>query len=744
MSEYKVALIGNPNCGKSTLFNVLTGAQQTVGNWPGVTVEHKVGYVKLAKDDLHIIDLPGIYALIGDDTMAGVDENIARDSLLNGGIDLVVNVVDAEHIERNLYLTLQLLELGVPCVIALNMMDVMQRQGVRVDVSEMSVALGCPVVPIVASRGEGRTNLLNTVLTRVQQVKTQSSPLAWPRLVKQAVEDIERVLVDISEPAYALRLLEQDRALWAKLDTKQHEKISAIAARLQGESGEAPDLLIADVRYDFIHRLTETCFERRGRIRCRLTAMFDSVLLHRVFAIPSFLLIMYAMFVFSINLGGAFQDFFDLSSQALFVDGVAVWLNSLHAPHWLITLLAYGVGRGINTTVTFVPVIAAMFFALAFLERSGYMARAAFVMDKVMQRIGLPGKAFVPMIIGFGCNVPAIMATRTLESHRDRVLTVLMSPFMACSARLAIFAVFAAAFFPQGGQNVVFALYLLGIVMAILTGFVVRRYLLPGDVTPFVMELPPYRLPRVRDMVLTMWQRLQRFLTRASRMIIPICIILSILHHVTLTDGYSLLETLGRALTPLLAPLGISRDNWPATVGLFTGMLAKEVVIGTLNMLYGQAGIVETFPTTFALGKHLLAAWHTIPENLAALPHALVNPVLASAPGDELSTTANRMIQQAFGGTAAAFSYLVFVLLYIPCVSTAAVIRRELNASWMWFSVLWSLALAYIVAVICYQVATFGIHPWSASAWVVTMVLATAMGTWLLKHLKGYREVASS
>ena len=372
-------------------------------------------------------------------------------------------------------------------------------------------------------------------------------------------------------------------------------------------------------------------------------------------------------------------------------------------------------GKGINTTITFIPVIGAMFLALAFLEDSGYMARAAFVIDRLMRALGLPGKSFVPMIVGFGCNVPAVMSARTLENKRDRILTVMMSPFMSCGARLAIYAVFTAAFFPVGGQNVVFSLYLIGIGMAMLTGLMFRKTILKGDPAPLVMELPPYHMPHAKALFMHAWQRLRGFVFRAGKLIIPICVLIGVLNSLNIDgamnsgegDAESLLAVVGQWLTPIFAPMGIHQDNWPATVGLLTGVLAKEVVVGTLNSLYSQLGHLASMPTdVFNFWGGLREAFMSIPANLSQIGSSLGNPVLAKAPVHTLSQDVYGLMYQRFDGRVGAIAYLLFVLLYFPCVSTIGAMMRELHRGWAVFSVLWTTGVAYGAAVCFYQLAT--------------------------------------
>jgi ferrous iron transport protein B len=533
----------------------------------------------------------------------------------------------------------------------------------------------------------------------------------------------------------ALRLLEGDLFVQRYFTSDVSHVVAAQQRRLLSQLGEDADILIADARYQAIAKIIHTCVVKTTVRQVTYTARIDRVVLNRVLGIPIFLAVMYCMFLFAINVGGAFQDFFDISSNTLFVQGVGAGLSHIGFPNWLTVLIANGVGRGINTTVTFIPVIGAMFLFLALLEDSGYMSRAAFVVDRGMRALGLPGKAFVPMIVGFGCNVPAVMATRTLENRRDRILTVMMSPFMSCGARLAIYSVFTAAFFPVGGQNIVFLLYLIGIGMAMLTGLLLRKTVLSGAPAPLAMELPPYHLPHLQTLLLHAWERLRGFLFRAGKLIIPICIIIGALGALN-TDGSintgdgnanSLLSEFGRRLTPLFTPMGISQDNWPATVGLVTGVLAKEVVIGTLNALYSQIGHIATLSVgdfNFWGGMH--DALVSIPQHLSQLGNSLGNPVLAQAPVQTLSKSVYGVMYQRFDGQIGAMAYLLFVLLYFPCISTTAAMLRELNRAWTIFSVLWTTGIAYCVAVLFYQSATFARHPQSSSAWIGGIILVFA------------------
>jgi ferrous iron transport protein B len=741
MTAITLGLVGNPNCGKTTLFNALTGARQRVGNWPGVTVERKSGVFKAADNIVEVVDLPGIYSLVMASDQGSLDEKIACEYILNGSADVIVNILDASNLERNLYLTLQLLEMQVPVIIVLNMMDIAQQRGIEIDLEKFIALIGCPVVTVSAHKNRGIKEL-KTILAQlpvtglpavtIRQPQNDNPELA--KILQEFTTEITPALLPdqkVKPHWLALRLLEGDLFVQHYLSQDVQAQVQAYQQCIQQQLGEDADILIADARYAAITKIMTVAITQSAAKPKPCSAWIDSVVLNRLLGIPIFLFVMYCMFLFAINVGGAFQDFFDIASNTLFVQGMSVGLTHLGVPNWLNALVANGIGRGLNTTLTFIPVIGAMFLFLAFLEDSGYMSRAAFVVDRGMRALGLPGKSFVPLIVGFGCNVPAVMATRTLENPRDRILTVMMSPFMSCGARLAIYAVFTAAFFPVGGQNIVFLLYLTGIAMAMLTGLLLRKTILRGDPAPLAMELPPYHIPSLTTLVLHAWQRLRNFLLRAGKLIIPICVVIGALSAFNIDgsinyaqdNANSLLSVLGKMLTPVFAPMGIHQDNWPATVGLVTGVLAKEVVVGTLNALYSQVGHLATVASAhFDLWGGLREALQSIPQNLSQLGSSLGNPVLAQAPVHTLSESVYGLMYQRFDGQIGAFAYLLFVLLYFPCISTTAAMLRELNRGWTLFSVVWTTGVAYCAAVLFYQAATFMRHPESAFIWISSII----------------------
>jgi len=751
-----IALAGNPNCGKSALFNAFTGIRQKTGNWPGVTVDRKEGRFELDGREVAAIDLPGIYSLDAN----SLDEEITRDYLLSRDADLVINVVDAANLERNLYLTVQLLEMGVPVVLALNMMDVARKRGIQIDAELLSQRLGCPVTPVVAISGEGTTELKARLLAVADGLEQGGFALALDEVVEQAITDLEPTLAEL--PAANRRWLTikliENLDSDSELETPVEDKLAYWRHQIADRAGEGADILIADTRYGHAHALAQTVSHSKGKVTRTLSDRIDHIVLGKWTGIPLFLVIMYLMFLFTMNIGGAFIDFFDGVSNALFVAGLGELLSGLGAPDWLRVLLADGVGGGVQIVATFIPIIAALYLFLSVLEDSGYMARAAFVMDRFMRAIGLPGKAFVPLIVGFGCNVPAIMATRTLENERERKLTILMNPFMSCGARLPVYALFAAAFFPSSGQNIVFALYLTGIAVAILTGLLMKRTLLPGKSSGFMMELPPYHLPTLKGISLRAWDRVRLFVKEAGQVIILMVLALNLLNSIG-TDGSfgnedsekSVLSAASRVMTPAFAPMGIQENNWPAVVGIFSGILAKEVVVGTLDNLYSSlaADAANTEETGFDLWQQLKVAAASVPENLAAVSESLLDPIglnigdvsdiSAAAEEQDINQGVFGAMNSRFDGQAGAFAYLLFVLLYFPCVATIGAIKREAGRPWAIFVAAWTTTVAYITAVSFYQVATYSDHPTASVAWLAGFWGGFALLIFLLQRW-GQRE----
>ena len=751
-----LAIAGNPNCGKSALFNNLTGIRQTTGNWPGVTVERKQGSFNLSPENkVTVIDLPGIYTL---DAMS-LDEQVTRSYLLSREADVVINVLDAANLERNLYLTVQLLEMGVPVVLALNMMDIAQKRGISIEIDLLSKKLGCPVVCIVAVTGKGINGLKQAALQVIEDHSRGGFSLTMDAEVETAIADIRPHLPEESHTYntywIALKLLEGDTSVCRQQpDAELSLRIQKWQQHIQNITTESADIYIADSRFGHAHTITQLVVKVKGKVHKYLSDRIDQVVLHHYFGVPIFMLVMYLMFMFTINFGGAFIDFFDGVAGAIFVDGLASILTSIGLPDLAVLILAQGLGGGIQVVATFIPIITCLYLFLSFLEDSGYMARAAFVMDRFMRAIGLPGKAFVPMIVGFGCNVPAVMATRTLESERERKLTILMNPFMSCGARLPVYVLFAAAFFPSNGQNLVFALYLIGILMAIATGLVMKHSLLSGESSGFLMEMPTYHVPTLKGIGLRSWDRVKLFIPDAGRIIIIMVLALNVLNSIG-TDGSignedsenSVLSVVGKSLTPLFEPMGIEKENWPATVGIFTGILAKEVVVGTLNSIYTQISLegIEQQEQTYDLFQSLSEAVATIPQNLSGLTDFLFDPLGldvgdlhnsdSMAEGLEVTKGIFGVMSERFDGQAGAFSYLLFILLYFPCVATIGAIAKEAGRAWATFVAFWSTSVAYITAVLFYQFSRFSVDPFYASVTILLIIIYTLL---LFMGLRSY------
>lgn len=594
-----IAIVGNPNCGKTTLFNGLTGTHQRVGNWGGVTVEKKVGEFEFADQRFRVVDMPGIHSLDTYDEATSVDERIARDYVLSGEADLVINIIDASHLEHSLYLTTQLLEMSAPVAVVLNIMDDVDGRQAQLDVDAVQRRLGCPVAAIVATRRKQIDSLKADVQQWVHERKFSSLSIDYPPLIEQAISELSLLIRETSTKSrlddrwLALRLLEGDGFATRMVTPAVNQAYVQLASRILREMGEEADTIIANSRYQFAHMIAEEALPKRAATGSSASDRIDRVVLNRLLGIPIFLGVMYCLFLFTIQLSRAFRPFFWLLSETLFIDGPKYLLRLISAPEWLTALLADGLGNGLLQVVTFIPVIGFLYLFVSMLEESGYMARANFVMDRVMKSLGLPGNAFIPMVVGFGCNVPAIMATRTMERPRDRVVAVLMSPFMSCGGRLAVYTVFAAAFFPEHGQYVIFGFYLLGIVFAMLTSLLMKFSLLPEERSLHVQTLPSYHWPKLRNVLINAWIRLKMFIFRVGKFIIPLVFLVKILSAWG-TDGSfnqqpvdeSMLAAGGRAITPVLAPMGVQQDNWPATVALFTGALHKVVIVTTLSSIY--------------------------------------------------------------------------------------------------------------------------------------------------------------
>ena len=752
MSDTTIALVGNPNCGKTTLFNGLTGGKIKTGNWPGVTVEKREGMLKINKDDATVVDLPGIYSF----SAHSEDEILARDYILSGEPTMIINIIDGTNLERNLYLTTQLIEMKVPIIVAVNMMDIAQKRNININLKELSEKLGLPVVGISAIKNSDIDKIKEEIKNSINDPVISNTEVLYPNELESVITKWQSQVTQVANKLtidsrwIAIKLLENDE--WVKQKVLENgsltgSEIISEQEKIENILGDSPDIICADYRYGFIHGISKVMVKKSSS-RQTVTDKIDKVILNRFLGIPIFLVIMYLVFWATITVGGAFIDFFDIFFGTICVDGFTVLLEGMKAPTWLIAIFAGGVGGGIQTVATFVPIIFMMFFMLSLLEDSGYMARAAFVMDRFMKYLGLPGKSFVPLLVGFGCTVPAVMATRTLDSKKDRLLTIFMAPFMSCGARLPVYALFVAAFFPKNAGTIVFGIYLIGIIFAVLTGLLMKNTMFKGQASYFIMELPPYHSPRIKHMLIHTWDRLRGFMIRSGRVIVLTVIVLSFLNSWG-TDGSfgnedseeSVLAAISKFITPVFEPMGVEKENWPATVGLFTGLFAKEAVVGTLNALYGQIAAREaasadgqdTEAEGFDFWGGIGESFQSIPEGLSGIFESLGDPlgfglvqeedqeVLAEEIGAETSIFG--MMHRYFTkGRPQAFAYLLFILLYFPCLAAFGAVMKEAGPVLGILNAVYLTLLGWIVTTLYYQFAVG-----HSILWIITALLAAAV-----------------
>lgn len=677
-----IALAGNPNVGKTTLFNALTGSRQTVGNWPGVTVEHKQGYYLYQGKRYEVIDLPGIYSL----SASSPDEQVARNYILQKKPDLVINIVDAANLERNLYLTVQLMELGAPLLLLLSMTDIAERNEIYIEYRHLESHLGFEAHPMVLNRRFDLSKLYALIENRLQQ-EQKPERIRYDEVVEGHLQKIMNLLETKREqpPAFpsewrqmplnwlALKLLERDELIWPELPEPDQAEVEKEIHAVEKHRGQASVAVLADDRYGFIRGLVKDVVKRRPLHKATYSDRIDRLALSGIWGLPLFFGVMYLVFLLAVRASAPLIGWIDTTLSWVLVEQWGSLLRGIGLPEWVAYLLSDALGGGIATIGTFIPPIFFIFASLSILEDSGYMARAAFIADKFMRKIGLPGKAFIPLLVGFGCTVPAIMATRTLESKRDRVFASLLTPFMSCGAKLPVYTFLAMLFFPRRADIVIFGLYLFGVAMGMLFGMLLRKTIFKTQPGNFVMELPPYHLPTLNAILLHTWHRLKDFIFRAGKTILLVIILMNLLQIVMIPDPFgatgdraSLLEISGRAITPVLAPMGIKASNWQASVALVSGLFAKEAIVGTMQSLYQNGGD-------------------------AAL---------------------NANIQKGFGSLAAVIAYLVFVLLYSPCAATLALLFKEHGLRWMLFAFVYLTFLAWIIATLIYQILSFSSQSW--------------------------------
>jgi len=701
-----VAVAGNPNSGKSTLINAIAGTRLHVGNWAGVTVEKKEATFEFQGRKIRLVDLPGTYSL----SPYSQEEIIARDYLVRERPDLIINVVDATNLERNLYLTVQLTELGIPVVMALNIFDEAQAKGYGIDIKGIGEMLGVTVVPTSATLKSGLDELLGEVL------KTADNPGAHMPARLNYGEDMETA-VEILKGALQkshphleekfplrwliLKLIEGDDYVRKEVNLGQDVMLDEALLHLRKAHGDDMEAIMADTRYALASGLTREVLRKPELRKAELTEKIDRVVLNRFFGIPIFLAAMWLLFKLTFDLSAPFGDWIDAMTNGPFKRFATAILGSIGAPDWTVSLVNDGIIAGVGFVLVFVPVIFAMMFFITFLEGSGYMARAAFVMDRAMHSIGLHGKSFIPMLLGFGCNVPGIYATRTLENPRDKILTALLIPLMSCGARLPVYVLFVGVFFPSNSGTVIWSLYVMGILLAIMMGVIFKKTLFRGEAPMFIMELPPYRMPSMRSLCLHTWEKGKHFLFKAGTYIFAVSILVWFMLNLPWgvehkRDSY--LGQAGAAIAPIFEPAGFG--TWEAASSLITGVIAKEIVVGTMGEIYAPKH--EEKKEDPSLGedlKEIAVSFGTAAKT--AVSTLLFLPVQEEAEEDQ---TALKQAVLAGFTPLTSYAFMAFVLLYMPCVIVGVAMRQEFG-SWKWAGVgfLYQTVLAWGVAILIFQ-----------------------------------------
>ncbi|PUU90380.1 ferrous iron transport protein B [Halanaerobium sp.] len=663
-NEVKVALAGNPNSGKTTMFNELTGSRQHVGNWPGVTVEKKTGRASYQNYSLEVIDLPGTYSL----GAYSEDEVVARDFLTTGDYDVVLNIINSSNLDRNLYFTVQLLEMGLDLIAVLNMADEAEKKGIKIDKEKIGQLLGTPVVETVASKGRGIDSLLAETVQH-RDLSEAALKIDYGSEVEDLISEVVSMLKEfdftsqINQRWAAVKLIEHDpeavKLLEREVGVSKAKKIKSLIAERELKAEDDFDNIIIDKKYEFINKVISESVQRPAADQEpeNVSDKIDAIVTNKYLGIPIFMAVMWGIFKFTFTLGDPLIGYIEA-----FFEAAGGWLGGLLVGAGISPLITSfitdGIIGGVGSVLVFIPNIFLLFLAIGILEDSGYMSRAAYVMDKVMSKLGLHGKSFIPMIVGFGCNVPGVMATRTLDSKRDRIISILINPLMSCSARLPVYVVFAGALFPNHASTVVFSLYALGIVMAVIMAGIFNKILFKGERSHFVMELPPYRFPTLKGVFIHMWEKVGAFIKKAGTIIFAVVVLIWVLANLPLGVEYasaqSLIGQFGQLMAPIFEPLGFG--NWQAASSLVFGILAKEVVVGTLGVVYaaGEGGLRAALTANFS-------------------------PL-------------------------AAYSFLTMVLLYTPCIATLGAIKSE-TQSWKWpiITASYLFVLAWLVSFVIYQ-----------------------------------------
>lgn len=704
-----VAVAGNPNSGKSTLINAIAGTRLHVGNWAGVTVEKKEAQLEIGGRKVRLVDLPGTYSL----SPYTQEEIVARDYLVHERPDLIINVVDATNLERNLYLTVQLMELGIPMVMALNIYDEAQAKGYKIDVDVMEEMLGVTVIPTSATKKSGLDELLRSVLATADDLSGHiPRRLNYGEDVEGAADHIAEVLKK-SRPTLVerypkrwllLKLMEQDSHVMDEVKLAEADFLDEALHHLKRAHGEDVESIMAEIRYSLASGLTREILQKPELRQTELTEKIDRIVLDRFLGIPIFLGAMWLLFKLTFDLSAPFGDWLGAMTEGPFKRWASAVLGPLGAPDWTVSLVNDGVIAGVGSVLVFVPVIFAMMFFITFLEGSGYMARAAFVMDRTMHAIGLHGKSFIPMLLGFGCNVPGIYATRTLENPKDKVLTALLVPLMSCGARLPVYVLFVGVFFPDNSSTVIWSLYVMGILLAVGMGLVFKRTLFRGEAPMFIMELPPYRMPSFHSLCVHTWEKGKHFLFKAGTYIFAVSVLVWFLLNLpwgveSKRDSY--LGQAGATIAPIFQPVGFG--TWEAASSLITGVIAKEIVVGTMGEIYSpKHEEKEAVPTLKEDLKEIVVSFGSACKSAVA--------TLLYLPQEEEAEEDQSALKQAIGGAftpLSSYAFMAFVLLYMPCMIVIVAMRQEFG-TWKWAVVglAYQTALAWVVALLIYQVGT--------------------------------------
>lgn len=690
--EYKIALAGNPNCGKTTMFNDLTGSSQYVGNWPGVTVEKKEGKLKANKQAI-IQDLPGIYSL----SPYTLEEVVSRNYLVTQDPDAMINIVDASNLERNLYLTTQLLEIGVPMVIALNMMDLVRKNGDKIDVAKLSQALGCQIIETSALKGEGSVEVAKAALTLAQRKSLAPKPLSFDPKLEETLSMIQKQIAGSCDPNnlrwFAIKLFERDEKAMEQLNLSAAvlDQIEALRQEAEREFDDDAESIITHERYQAISRILKTCYQKQqAKQRLTTSDKIDKIVTNRILALPIFALVMFVVYYLSISTVGTMMT--DWVNDVLFTEiippAVEGWLTAANTAPWLQSLVLDGIIAGVGAVLGFLPQMMVLFLLLALLEDCGYMARIAFIMDRVFRRFGLSGKSFIPMLVGLGCGVPAVQASRTIENDRDRKMTIMTTTFIPCSAKLPIIGLISGALF-HGSGWVATSAYFVGIAAIIISGIILKKTkLFAGDPAPFVMELPAYHIPSVKGVLIHMWDRSKAFVRKAGTIIFLSSALIWFLSNFNFSlqmveTPDSILASIGRVIAPIFAPLGWG--HWEAAVGSFAGLVAKENLVSVMAILYGFAEVAEN-------GDEM---WSVFAQNFTMI---------------------------------SAYSFLVFNLLCAPCFAAIGAIRREMGSGkWTWIAIGYQCLFAYVVSLIIYQIGNLLLGGTFGLGTIVGIILLAAM-----------------